>query len=106
MKQTFPHLAEALPLPMAARQAPQVSLKSPYSVWTPSKENLRQVWPPPPAPHVVDTQSQSGEPDMATYRYGQNPQHRVILGRLQHFLWDTGGTLARKKPQLSTADDS
>jgi hypothetical protein len=35
---------------------------------------------PFPAPQVVQVKSQSGDPDMATHRYGQNPQHRVILG--------------------------
>ena len=64
---------------MAARQAPQVSLKSPYSVWTPSRENLWRVSTPFPALQVVQVKSQSGEPDMATYRAGQTPQHRVIL---------------------------
>jgi hypothetical protein len=38
---------------IAARQTPQVTLKSPYSVWIPSRENLRQLSLPLPAPQVV-----------------------------------------------------
>jgi hypothetical protein len=73
--------------PMPARQA---SLKSPYSVGTPSRENLWQVWPPPPAPQVVHIQTQSGGLDTWNWL---GPATGCNVGWLQQFLWDTGGTI-------------
>jgi hypothetical protein len=70
--------------------------KSPYSVGTPSRENRWQVFYPFLAPCVGQTQTQSRGLDKATHKASQNPQDRVILGRFQRFLWDTGGTLPRK----------
>src|SRR4030095_8386508 len=63
--------------PMAARQTPQVSLKSPYSVGSPSRENRRQVWPPPPAPHVVQIKSQSGGLEQKPAEGWAEPLQRV-----------------------------
>src|SRR5262249_13314810 len=86
--------------PMAARQTPQVSPKSPDSVWTPSRENLRQVSTPSLHPKWSTPRLSLGDSTKATVCARQNTQHRVILCRIHHNLrdmaWSTGGPLSRK----------
>jgi hypothetical protein len=71
--------------PMAARQIPQISLKSPYSVGTLSREKFWQVWPPSLHPKWSRSRVSLGEPGKGTHRASQNLQHSVILGSYNYF---------------------
>jgi hypothetical protein len=53
--------------------------------------------PPPPAPQVVDTQSQSGGLDKNQQRAGQNQPDCVILCGFQLNLWCTVGAIDEQK---------
>src|SRR5262249_1179158 len=49
-------------MPITARQIPQVSPKSPDSVWTPSRENLREVSTPSLHPKWSGSRVSLGSP--------------------------------------------